>query len=173
MILIAAFAISGMFSFSAYADSGNTQVTDVVLQGGVVFDVLDPDGIKQVVVHSHGICQEQVEDVNLDCSEPQTTFAEFSESIFSCWDGTNVTIAVTDCQPDMSTSIWELSASIFEGICIDNCDPPRPVAGEILSLDSSALVVAGLAVNAVWMIPAVAGIAAAGIYLVKFRVNKE
>jgi len=48
----------------------------------------------------------------------------------------------------------------------------NPVAGELLSVDSSALVIGGLASSAVWMIPAVAGIAGAGIYLVKFRANK-
>jgi len=48
-----------------------------------------------------------------------------------------------------------------------------PVAGELLSLDSSALVVAGLASSAVWMIPAVAGIAGAAVYLVKFRANRD
>ena len=50
--------------------------------------------------------------------------------------------------------------------------PETPVAGELLSLDSSALVVAGLTSSMAWMIPAVAGVASAGIYLVKFRARK-
>jgi len=45
----------------------------------------------------------------------------------------------------------------------------NPVAGELLSIDSSALVIGGLASSAVWMIPTFAGIAGAGIYLVKLR----
>ena len=55
------------------------------------------------------------------------------------------------------------------------CEEPkdRPVAGELLSIDSSALVIGGLASSAVWMIPAVAGIAGAGIYLVKLRANRD
>lgn len=48
----------------------------------------------------------------------------------------------------------------------------HPVAGELLSLDSSALVVAGLTSSMAWMIPAVAGIVGAGVYLVKFRVRE-
>jgi hypothetical protein len=48
-----------------------------------------------------------------------------------------------------------------------------PVAGELLSINSSALVIGGLASSAVWMIPAVAGIAGAGIYLVKLRTNRD
>jgi len=44
-----------------------------------------------------------------------------------------------------------------------------PVAGELLPLDSSALMIAGLTSMSVWMIPAVAGLAGVGVYLVKFR----
>jgi len=48
----------------------------------------------------------------------------------------------------------------------------QPVAGELLSLDSSALVIGGLS-GMIWMIPAVTGFVGAGIYLVKFRTNKD
>ncbi len=48
-----------------------------------------------------------------------------------------------------------------------------PVAGQLLSVDSSALVIGGLASSAIWMIPAVAGIAVAGVYLVKLRTNRD
>ena len=46
----------------------------------------------------------------------------------------------------------------------------QPVAGELLSLDSSALVIAGLG-SMIWMVPAVAGVVGAGVILVKFRVR--
>jgi len=45
----------------------------------------------------------------------------------------------------------------------------KNVAGELLSLDTSALVIAGLTSMTVWMVPAVAGLAGVGVYLVKFR----
>jgi len=48
----------------------------------------------------------------------------------------------------------------------------QPVAGELLSINSSALVIAGLG-SMIWMIPAVAGIAGAGIYLIKFRTSRD
>ena len=53
-------------------------------------------------------------------------------------------------------------------------EPPTttPVAGELLALNSSALVIGGLG-SMIWMVPAVAGLIGAGVYLVKFRVNKE
>jgi len=43
------------------------------------------------------------------------------------------------------------------------------VAGELLSLDSTALFLAGIQSMTVWMVPAVVGLAGAGVYLVKFR----
>jgi len=67
---------------------------------------------------------------------------------------------------------------------IDSCDPslgcqtepdpapvcqPTPVAGELLPLDNSALMIAGLSSMSVWMVPTVLGIAGVGVYLVKFR----
>jgi len=47
--------------------------------------------------------------------------------------------------------------------------PPTLVAGELLPIMSSALVIAGVSTIAVWMIPTVLGLAGAGVYLVKFR----
>jgi len=43
------------------------------------------------------------------------------------------------------------------------------VAGELLPLDTSALMIAGLTSMSVWMIPTVLGLAGVGVYLVKFR----
>ena len=48
-----------------------------------------------------------------------------------------------------------------------------PVAGELLPLDSSALMIAGLTSMSVWMIPTVLGLAGAGVYLVKYRANRD
>ncbi|HUU47370.1 MAG TPA: hypothetical protein VMW55_01160 [Nitrosopumilaceae archaeon] len=52
-------------------------------------------------------------------------------------------------------------------------EPPTPVAGELLALDTSALLIGGLPSFAVWMVPVVAGIVGSGMYLAKFRANKE
>jgi len=43
------------------------------------------------------------------------------------------------------------------------------VAGELLPLNTSALMIAGLTSMTVWMIPTVLGLAGVGVYLVKFR----
>ncbi len=55
-------------------------------------------------------------------------------------------------------------------VCMEGvCEPAPPVAGELLPLDNSALMIAGLTSMTVWMIPAIAGLAGVGVYLVKFR----
>ena len=48
---------------------------------------------------------------------------------------------------------------------------PTQVAGELLPLDSTALMIAGLTSMSVWMIPTIAGLAGAGVYLVKYRAR--
>ena len=50
-------------------------------------------------------------------------------------------------------------------------NPFQQVAGELLPLDSSALMIAGLTSMSVWMVPTVLGLAGAGVYLVKFRAR--
>ena len=47
------------------------------------------------------------------------------------------------------------------------------IGGELLSIDSTALMLAGLQSSAVWMIPTLVGLAGAGFYLIKFRTTKE
>jgi len=47
------------------------------------------------------------------------------------------------------------------------------VGGELLPIDTTALMLAGLQSSAIWMLPVLAGIAGTGFYLVKFRTNKE
>jgi len=51
--------------------------------------------------------------------------------------------------------------------CVQN------VGGSSMSIDTSALLIAGATANALWIIPTLAGIAGTGFYLVKFRMNKE
>jgi len=65
----------------------------------------------------------------------------------------------------------QLSLNIFT--FLNECIAPIAVGGELLSVNSSALIIAGLTSMSLWMIPTVAGIAGAGIYLVKFRANRD
>jgi len=47
------------------------------------------------------------------------------------------------------------------------------VGGEFLSIDSTALLLAGLQSSAIWMLPVLAGAAGVGAYYIKTRMNKE
>ena len=78
-------------------------------------------------------------------------------------------IICTFTEPVSGTTLFQRTAS-------DTCDedgnqvpPAPPVAGELLPLDNSALMIAGLSSMSLWMIPTVLGLAGAGVYLVKFR----
>jgi hypothetical protein len=62
---------------------------------------------------------------------------------------------------------------ILNGIDDPSCDtsppPDGPVGGELLSIDSTALMLAGLQSSAIWMIPVLAGAAGAGFAAFKLR----
>ena len=47
------------------------------------------------------------------------------------------------------------------------------IGGKLLSADTTALLVAGLQSSAIWMLPAVAGVAGAGAFFVRSRMNKD
>jgi len=65
----------------------------------------------------------------------------------------------------------EFMATFIGDITMAHCElvVSHPVAGELLPLDSTALMIAGLTSISVWMIPTVLGLAGVGVYLVKFR----
>jgi len=64
------------------------------------------------------------------------------------------------------------SNSLEEFVALYSQVPPPQVAGELLPLDSTALLIGGLTSMSVWMVPTVLGLAGVGVYLVKFRANR-
>jgi len=67
-----------------------------------------------------------------------------------------------------------------DGVCVTEADRVIAsledlikVGGIFLGVNNAALLIAGFQASAIWMIPTIAGIAATGIYLTKFRANKE
>ncbi len=68
-----------------------------------------------------------------------------------------------------------------DGVCVfvqDSVDAfledlARKVGGDFLPIDSTALLIAGMSANMGFIVPIVAGIAGAGAYFVRSRMNKE
>ena len=96
-------------------------------------------------------------------------------------DGTKITFA-SDRDGDYEIFVMDADGSgqtsLSDNTSLDvrpNWQPlqipsPRPVGGELLSIDNTALILAGIH-STIWMLPTLAGIAGAGIYLVKYRKN--
>ena len=74
------------------------------------------------------------------------------------------TITSTDCNGNTLT--WNLISETEIVLVV-------PVGGEFLSIDSTSLVLAGLQSSAIWMLPALAGIAGVGAYYIRTRMSKE
>ncbi|MDH3677693.1 MAG: hypothetical protein OEQ12_05255 [Nitrosopumilus sp.] len=75
-------------------------------------------------------------------------------------------------QVTLAPGVYNFGFSQIEEMTVISQASPV-VAGELLPLDSTALFVAGIQSMTVWMIPTVAGLAGAGIYLVKYRTNRD
>ncbi|MFQ5440819.1 MAG: hypothetical protein ACE5DL_05085 [Nitrosopumilaceae archaeon] len=90
------------------------------------------------------------------------------------WKLNTVTHKALEGDPSLGNSLKICLAgptqASFDDVQVDKVKE-TPVAGELLSVDPTSLVIAGLTSSIAWMIPAVAGIVGAGIYLVKFRVR--
>jgi len=96
---------------------------------------------------------------------PVGTFGVFN----GAWSHPNIgdpLITATDCAG--FTTCWDLQSSsvIVEVAC-------TRVGGELLPIDTTALVLAGLQTSAIWMLPILAGAAGIGAYYIKTRMNKE
>ena len=153
----------------------------------VELDSNDNSNMKQAITTENG----KMYTLSFDYSPRPNQSAE-TNGIEVSWDGNLLdTIAVAGGgTTDWNEYSYEVSATgastVIEFLAIGTSDSlggyidnvsvieiEKPVAGELLSLDSSALVVAGLTSSAIWMIPTLAGIAGAGVYLVKLRANRD
>jgi len=126
LVILTAITVIGINGNQAFADAGNTVVSQVSSQGGVQFDVVDPDGIKSVKIVGdftlESICIEEFIPDPL-CGARQIFIPFFCPQPDR--EGL-ATIEITDCQPDMSTSTWEINGRDGTAFCVDNCGPPPP-----------------------------------------------
>jgi len=138
------------------AEPGNTTIDGIeVFEDAMVFRVHDPDGIRSI---KFGLGNT----IDVGCV--------LQAGIGTPLTSLPATMIVIDCQVEGDVTVWE--ATVGNVICVEgSCLPPeeQPVAGELLSLDTSTLLLAGLSSMSLWMIPTVLGLAGVGVYLVKFR----
>jgi len=111
MMLLGAFALIGTLNTMAFADPGNTEITDISEpQGGIIFEVIDPNGIQQIVLPLED--PDVVDDVDPECDDNITSFSRLwvkdGQSHLDFKNPTEVTI--TDCQSPPSSSLWEVFA---------------------------------------------------------------
>ena len=72
----------------------------------------------------------------------------------------------------LSTSeIQDIYIADDEGKCKTPNEPPRVVGGEIIPIESTALLLAGVQTTAIWMFPVIAGAAGATAFYLKSRKN--
>lgn len=152
---ITQFAPSSPWTFECPSEGCWLTVTDAFLYGDI-FEVFDNS-------ISIGKTSDVSPDDENDCGpDPEVCLADplASSDVFNLGPGTHsITI-----RP---------STMILEGAAYFKLESHGiPVSGQLLSLDSTALVTAGLTGSAVWIIPTVAGLAGAGIYIIKLRVNR-
>ena len=94
--------------------------------------------------------------------------AEEPICVLICEDEADLAFGQCIIDGNSPSSCGGLSGLVFNA-CIERECQPTPVAGELLPIMSSALVIAGVSTIAIWMIPTVLGLAGVGVYLVKFR----
>lgn len=81
---------------------------------------------------------------------------------------------VTQFTPAGGVDVTAFSSATVFCVKAKNITPPSPsIGGELLPIDSTALLLAGLQTSTIWIIPTLAGLAGSGFYLIKFRTNKE
>ena len=83
-------------------------------------------------------------------------------------------VATADGSPALDANGVPLPIDGERRVCIfDVMAMDSMVGGDLLSIDSAALLLAGLQSSAIWMLPVLFGAAGVGAYYIKTRMNKE
>jgi len=69
------------------------------------------------------------------------------------------------------TATWDNCSGLDLNLVLTGTD--QLVGGELLSIDSTALMLAGLQSSAIWMLPVLAGAAGVGAFYIKTRMNRK
>jgi len=179
LVILTAITVIGINGNYAYAESGVAQISDITSQGGVGFDVIDPDGTESVVFFSNEQGQTPTPEENIPtdptCPNPlEMSFGFFTWPQPQDFDGPSVFI-ITDCSTPPVTYSCEVFHPTFIGseektgtcTCIENCDSQQPttVGGEFLPIKTTSLLLAS-AQTFSWMIPVVLSGIGIGLFVV-------
>ena len=166
VLAISSIVFTGVLGNSQSAYAGLSCVPNCALG-----EVCDLDTGECVLENGNGVCA-----TDADCQPfGQCTPGVCNVPTSTCVPGDRIPgCCASDSECDDGDACTIDSCRIVTATCETEPDPdpvcqPTQVAGELLPLDSSALMIAGLTSMSVWMIPTVVGLAGAGVYLVKFR----
>ncbi len=178
LLAVASIVFIGVLGNTQFAYAGAPPITlctieptEVTLQLGAL-EVSD-------VIPKTITCDSRITDVNIqdDCQFNDasltntdgfgTTVVTFDEKVTNLGDTSEERCTVTIQVSGFDPPIFE----VFQELWI-NESQEQPVAGELLPLDSTALMIAGLTSSAVWMIPVVTA-AGAGLYIGSNPYNRR
>ena len=178
VLALGSIAFIGVLGNSQIAYAGGPAVISCTVDPTEVNLQLDANEVSNLILKTLD-CNEEIVDFDIDTDCVLNT-PDLDGEVFQIG---NVTVNETvtnngDISEEHCTVTFSLlggtgpAVNVTQALWI-NAQEEQPVSGELLSLDSSALVIAGITASAGWMIPIVAGIAGAGIYLVKTKVNRD
>jgi len=172
LVILTAITVIGINGNYAYAESGVAEITNISSQGGVGFDVIDPDGVESVVFISNtqGITPLTTENIpNPSCPNPLLMiFGFFNWPQPQNFDGPSI-FEITDCSiPPVTYTCEVFHPSSGPGefgtcTCSENCD--GVVGGKLLLIETTSLLLAG-AQTFSWMVPVVLSVLGIGLFAV-------
>ncbi len=182
-------SIIAITSIASVAVLGNTQTA---YAGGIVSCGLDPEDVDVILAPNEPSqvilkkidCNAGILSVDIDAKDCENSGIDISfDNIFINpsldWRGDETITNDDNAVPgDVICSISFGVTSQFGTIelpQIITITTPEPtvVGGELLPIDSTALVLAGFQTSAIWMLPVLAGAAGVGAFYIKTRMNKD
>ena len=168
LVILTAITVIGINGNYAYAESGVAQISQITSQGGVGFDVLDPDGVESVVFISNaqGITPLITENIpNPSCPNPLLmNFGFFTWPQPQNFDGPSV-FEITDCSIPPVTYTCEVFHPSSGTGGFGTCTSTTLVGGEIIPIEQTSLLLAS-AQTFSWMIPVILSVLGIGLFVV-------
>jgi len=169
LVILTAITVIGINGNYAYAESGVAQISDITSQGGVGFDVIDPDGVGSVVFISNAQGESPTPTENIPTNPPcpnplLMSFGFFTWDQPQNFDGPSI-FEITDCSiPPVTYTCEVLHPSSGTG-GFGICTSTTLVGGEIIPIEQTSLLLAS-AQTFSWMIPVILSVLGIGLFVV-------